>query len=175
MRHKSTHWVFGYGSLIWRPGFAFVSRQPALLVGAHRRLCVYSHRHRGTAARPGLVFGLVRGGSCRGMAFEVEAERWDEVHAYLSAREMDQGVYREVLRSIRPADGTSVTALAFVVYEGHVPYAGRIALARRLGLLNLAGGLLVRIGGVIDRAARRFSGCGHGDIILDSGSHIHSP
>jgi cation transport protein ChaC len=52
-----THWVFGYGSLIWRPGFAFLRQAPALLTGAHRSLCVYSHRHRGTEAQPGLVFG----------------------------------------------------------------------------------------------------------------------
>ena len=64
-------WVFGYGSLIWNPGFPHHEARPATLLGAHRSLCIYSHRHRGTPERPGLVFGLVRGGSCRGMAFEV--------------------------------------------------------------------------------------------------------
>ena len=81
-----TDWVFGYGSLIWNPGFAFVRSERALLRGAHRSLSVYSHRHRGTAERPGLVFGLSRGGSCVGVAFEVEAAKWDEVFAYLRAR-----------------------------------------------------------------------------------------
>lgn len=135
MQHNSS-WVFGYGSLIWRPGFAFTSRQQALLGGAHRRLCVYSHRHRGTESRPGLVFGLVRGGSCRGMAFEVEADRWDEVHAYLSEREMDRGVYREVFRPVRLADGLAVTALAFVVDERHVQYAGKLEVAEQLRLVR---------------------------------------
>jgi cation transport protein ChaC len=132
----SANWVFGYGSLIWRPGFEHLRAVPALLAGAHRRLCIYSHRHRGTPEQPGLVFGLVRGGSCRGMAFEVEASRWPEVHAYLRDREMDRGVYREAQRAIRLADGAIVTALAFMVDERHVQYAGRLEIAEQARLVR---------------------------------------
>src|SRR5689334_21791044 len=66
-------WVFGYGSLIWRPDFDYLERQPARLIGAHRALCVFSHVHRGTPERPGLVLGLDLGGACRGVAYRVAA------------------------------------------------------------------------------------------------------
>ena len=136
MQQTETHWVFGYGSLIWRPGFVFAGSQPALLRGAHRSLCIFSHRHRGTPQRPGLVFGLVRGGSCRGMAFEVEAARWPEVHVYLSEREMDRGVYREVQRPLRLSDGRVVSALAFLVDERHVQFAGKLDIAEQVRLVR---------------------------------------
>ena len=136
MQQQSSHWVFGYGSLIWRPGFDYLRAAPALLRGAHRSLCIYSHRHRGTVEQPGLVFGLVRGGSCRGMAFEVAAERWQGVYEYLREREMDRGVYREARRPIRLADGETVTALAFVVDERHAQYAGRLEIAEQLRLVR---------------------------------------
>lgn len=132
---KTTHWVFGYGSLIWRPGFSFIRQAPALLNGAHRSLCIYSHRHRGTEAQPGLVFGLVRGGSCRGMGFEVEDRLWPEVVDYLRERELDKGVYRETLRPIHVGDDV-VDALTFLVDESHAQYAGRLEIAEQARLVR---------------------------------------
>ena len=140
MMQDNSHWVFGYGSLIWRPGFAAMSQQQATMPGVHRRLCVYSYRYRGTETQPGLVFGLVRGGSCRGMAFEVPAAEWDEVHAYLSEREMDRGVYREALRPLLLADGRRVTALAFLVDETHAQFAGKLTVAEQIRLVRIGVG-----------------------------------
>jgi cation transport protein ChaC len=131
-------WVFGYGSLMWRPGFAFVERHPALLRGRHRSLCVYSHVHRGSPERPGLVLGLDRGGSCRGVAFLVpEADR-EETLAYLRAREQVTMVYREEIRTITllGADRRAVGALCYVVDRDHSQYAGRLDLARRAELVR---------------------------------------
>lgn len=136
----TTHWVFGYGSLIWRPGFSFLRQVPSLLNGVHRSLCIYSHRHRGTESQPGLVFGLVRGGSCRGMGFEVEDRLWPEVVDYLRQRELDKGVYREALRRVRVDGVGTVDALTFLVDETHAQYAGRLAIAEQARLVRAGHG-----------------------------------
>jgi cation transport protein ChaC len=131
-------WVFGYGSLIWRPGFDYVERLPARLVGEHRALCVYSFDHRGTPERPGLVLGLDRGGACRGIAFRVAARRRDATIAYLRDREQTTNVYREVMRSVwldnEPRQ--RISALTYVVDRGHVQYAGRLPLPEQLRIVQ---------------------------------------
>jgi glutathione-specific gamma-glutamylcyclotransferase len=127
-------WVFGYGSLMWRPGFDFVEQVPARLIGEHRALCVYSFDHRGTPEKPGLVLGLDRGGACRGIAFRVAAKRRDDTIEYLRAREQTTHVYREVTRSVWLENEARerVSALAYVVDRGHVQYAGRLSLNEQL-------------------------------------------
>ena len=127
-------WVFGYGSLMWRPGFAFNEQLPARLIGEHRALCVYSFDHRGTPEKPGLVLGLDRGGACRGIAFRVTAAHRDEVVGYLRGREQTTHVYREVMRSVWLENDARerVSALAYVVDRGHVQYAGRLSLHEQL-------------------------------------------
>jgi len=124
-------WVFGYGSLMWRPGFDFVERVPARLTGLHRALCVYSFVHRGTPERPGLVLGLDRGGMCRGIAFRVAAGAWEKTVAYLRAREQVTSVYLETMRRIELEDEVrrQVRALCFIVDRSHVQYAGRLTIA----------------------------------------------
>jgi cation transport protein ChaC len=129
-------YVFGYGSLIWKPGFPFLHSERALLHGAHRSLSIYSHRHRGTPDRPGLVFGLSRGGSCLGVAFEVDAANWQQVFDYLQEREQDRGVYREVWRNVTLVDGQRVRALTYLVNEGHPQYAGRLSLDAQLAFVR---------------------------------------
>ncbi|HEY2527119.1 MAG TPA: gamma-glutamylcyclotransferase [Xanthobacteraceae bacterium] len=127
-------WVFGYGSLMWRPGFPAIERVPARLKGLHRALCVFSFVHRGTPERPGLVLGLDRGGMCRGIAFRVAAAASAETVAYLRAREQVTDVYRETVRRIEleDAERSQVRALCYIVDRGHVQYAGRLSLAERL-------------------------------------------
>jgi cation transport protein ChaC len=127
-------WIFGYGSLMWRPEFEFVEQVPARLIGEHRALCVYSFDHRGTPEKPGLVLGLDRGGACRGVAFRVTAARRDDTVKYLRGREQTTHVYREVMRSVWLENDARerVAALAYVVDRGHVQYAGRLSLAEQL-------------------------------------------
>ncbi|MBI5131633.1 MAG: gamma-glutamylcyclotransferase [Rhodopseudomonas palustris] len=131
-------WVFGYGSLMWSPGFAFTEQVPARLIGEHRALCVYSFVHRGTPEQPGLVLGLDRGGACRGIAFRVaDSDRMQTV-AYLREREQVTSVYREVKRSVWLDDDARrrVSALAYVVDRGHAQYAGRLTPAEQLRLVR---------------------------------------
>ncbi len=131
-------WVFAYGSLMWRPGFAFLERMPARVVGAHRALCVYSFVHRGTPERPGLVLGLDRGGTCRGIAYRVSAQQRAATVAYLRAREQVTKVYRESARSIwlMGEPERRVEALCYVVDRSHPQYAGRLSLDEQLHLVR---------------------------------------
>jgi glutathione-specific gamma-glutamylcyclotransferase len=123
-------WVFGYGSLMWRPGFEALERVPARLKGLHRALCVFSFVHRGTPERPGLVLGLDRGGMCRGIAYRVAAGSRAETIAYLRAREQVTSVYLETTRTIELEDAARrrVRALCYTVDRTHVQYAGRLSL-----------------------------------------------
>jgi glutathione-specific gamma-glutamylcyclotransferase len=118
-------WIFGYGSLMWRPGFDFLRSEPAQIHGYHRSLCVYSYVHRGTPEEPGLVLGLDRGGSCHGMAFEVAPHRWQETIAYLRAREQVTSVYVEKRKIVRfLTTGFIAEATTYVVDRTHAQYAG---------------------------------------------------
>jgi cation transport protein ChaC len=135
---KGDLWVFGYGSLMWRPGFEFVEKVPARLIGEHRALCVYSFDHRGTPEKPGLVLGLDRGGACRGIVFRVAAELREATIDYLRGREQTTHVYREVMRSVWLNDGSQqrVSALTYVADRSHVQYAGRLPLNEQLRIVR---------------------------------------
>ena len=120
--------VFAYGSLMWDPGFAFVSRQPGVLSGYHRAFCIFSHHYRGTPEMPGLVLGLDRGGACRGMVYGVAADTEQSVRAYLWEREIgNDGVYVEKNLRVRLDDANEVTALTYVADRKHPQYAGKLA------------------------------------------------
>src|SRR5207245_9336191 len=123
------------GARRWRPGFDFIERVEARLIGAHRSLCVYSFVHRGTPERPGLVLGLDLGGACRGIAFRVAAADRAKTVAYLRAREQVTMVYRECVRRISLDGGEprrQVQALCYMVDRGHPQYAGPLTLEQQL-------------------------------------------
>ena len=121
-------WVFGYGSLMWRPGFDAVEILPAKLSGYHRALCVRSFVHRGTRERPGLVLGLDRGGSCRGMAFRVAAANRDSVIAYLRDRELVTNVYLEKTVGVTLDDNRKADAVTYIVDRSHAQYAAGLSV-----------------------------------------------
>ncbi|HQT54301.1 MAG: gamma-glutamylcyclotransferase [Phenylobacterium sp.] len=134
-------WVFGYGSLMWRPGFAYVERQSATLHGRRRAFCIYSVHHRGTYERPGLVLGLAPGGAVRGAAYRVAEGDWDEVYAYLREREQPTETYVESSAHVRLADGRRVETLVFLSDTRHPQWAGALSLERQAELIAGATGL----------------------------------
>lgn len=121
-------WVFGYASLMWKPGFDFEEQQRAKLNGYHRALCIKSWEHRGTRARPGLVMGLDFGGSCVGVAFKIAPENRDSVMAYLRKRELVTNVYLERMGKVILASGQKVEAVIYVADRTHEQYAGRMSV-----------------------------------------------
>jgi len=122
-------WIFGYGSLMWNPGIPFVRWAPALVFGYHRSMCIYSSRWRGTPERPGLVLGLDRGGSCRGIAFQVKASEVPLALEALWDREMRRAVYQPRLVRARLSD-RETRVLTFIADPHHTGYAGKLPVAK---------------------------------------------
>jgi len=132
---KGAFWVFGYGSLMWKPEFPFVKAEPALLRGWHRAFCVWSVHYRGTVEKPGLVLGLDRGGACRGRAFLVAPKDAAEVANYLHEREMVTGVYEPRYVTIELASGKRATAATFLADRHHSQYAGKLKPAKLIRII----------------------------------------
>ncbi len=120
-RNTEDVWVFGYGSLIWKPEFDFIEQRPATLPGHHRALCLWSRINRGTPELPGLVFGLETGGECHGMAFRLAANTVAPIFETLWRREMATGAYHPSWIDCQTKDGT-VKALAFVIDQAGPAY-----------------------------------------------------
>lgn len=132
---KGDLWVFGYGSLMWSPGFSFKQKALGRIHGYHRALCILSTRYRGTKRRPGLVMGLCRGGSCWGMAFRVEAQRVRDALARLWKREMPRRVYAPRLLKVQLGARRYVRALAFLADPTHPAYVRELDLHGRARLV----------------------------------------
>ncbi len=135
-------WVFGYGSLMWRPGFAYVERRRARLDGYHRSFCISSTHHRGSPSRPGLVLGLDRGGTCEGVAYRIAAANVAATISYLRERELVSGVYRESLATIElhGEQKPHVSAITYIVERAHPSFV-RLPLAAQAHQIRGARGL----------------------------------
>jgi glutathione-specific gamma-glutamylcyclotransferase len=123
-------WIFGYGSLMWQPGFAYAERRIARLDGWHRSFCMKSIHYRGTVEHPGLVLALDRAeaGSCAGVAFGVPNADAPSVLTYLRERELISSAYLETRLPIELTDGRKVDAATFVINRDHSQYAGVLSL-----------------------------------------------
>ncbi len=136
-------WVFGYGSLMWRPDFPFRERVKATVHGYHRAFCIKSTHYRGTPERPGLVLGLDRGRSCDGVAFRVAASDAPDVVRYLRERELIYGVYREAHVAAHAHGETGpreVLALTYIAERLHPNYAGDLPLSVQARIIRGARG-----------------------------------
>jgi len=140
-------WVFGYGSLMWRPGFDYLERRMARLEGYRRRFALESEHYRGTPERPGLVLGLdwAPGESCIGMAFRVCPTREAPVRGYLAERELVTRSYFEIAHPVHLLPeagdaGRTVQALAYVLDRSHRQYRGDLSLEEQARIIAAASG-----------------------------------
>lgn len=160
-------WVFGYGSLMWRPGFPYTEHGPAQLHGYHRALCIRSHVHRGTPERPGLVLGLDRGGRCRGVAFRVAAAEVEATVHYLREREQATAVYLERRLPVRLPGGQIVEALAYIADRKHPQYAGRLEFDEVLRMVRDGEGISGRNPDYVRSTHEHLLGLGVVDPLLE--------
>lgn len=135
-------WVFGYGSLIWDPGFPFVDKQVAILPDYERSFCMRSIHHRGTVDDPGLVLALDHnpGEACRGIAFRVDDNHAVSTVDYLRERELISSAYLEEQHEVALVSGDRVTALTYVVDRDHVQYCGGLELETQAQIISTAVG-----------------------------------
>ncbi len=135
-------WVFGYGSLMWNPGFEFVERVPASLPGFARTFCMRSIHHRGTVEKPGLVLALDPHPEavCKGLAFRVAPGEEGGTLAYLRERELISSAYLEETHALDLDDGRRVEAVTYVVDTDHEQYCGGLALETQARIIAEAVG-----------------------------------
>ncbi|QYZ70374.1 gamma-glutamylcyclotransferase [Neotabrizicola shimadae] len=135
-------WVFGYGSLIWDPGFPIAERQLAFLSGWHRSFCMRSIHHRGSEAAPGLVLALDESpdARCAGVAFRVAPGAEESTLAALRERELISSAYLERNLPVTLADGAGVQALVYVIDPHHIQYCGGLPLEEQAQIIATAHG-----------------------------------
>ena len=143
-------WVFGYGSLIWRQEFDFSEQRLARVHGWHRALRMWSRVNRGTPEEPGLVLGLLSGGSVQGMVFRIPQATAGASLVDLWAREMPlAGVYDPKWLHCT-TDAGPVRALAFTLSRRSPNYTGELSPAHYRHIFERAQG---RYGSTLDYAS----------------------
>lgn len=139
-------WIFGYGSLMWKPGFEHAERRLARLDGYARRFGMWSWHYRGTQEVPGLVLGLdwASGKSCTGVAFRVERDAERGIRDYLQQRELISYAYFETLQTVTLLDGDqdagTCEALCYILDRTHPQYAGGLSIEEQAGCISRASG-----------------------------------
>lgn len=167
--NTSPMWVFGYGSLIWNPGFAHEDRQIATLDGFHRSFCMRSIHHRGTPDHPGLVLALDAAARalCRGVAFRVSPEAAAETLEYLRARELISAAYLETRQPVRLDDGAQVEAVTYIIDPHHDQYCGDLPLEEQARIIAEARGGMGANSEYLFNTARHLAELGISDDDLD--------
>lgn len=142
MDHNGDLWVFGYGSLLWHPGFAHVETVLARLPDYRRSFCMWSIHHRGTPERPGLVLALdaAPGAHCDGLAFRVPAGAADETLSYLRVRELISSAYVEKRLAVELADDRRIDAVTYVIDPDHAQYCGGLSFEEQARIIARAVG-----------------------------------
>lgn len=150
-------WVFGYGSLVWNPGFEFSETHVARLKGFHRSFCMRSIHHRGSVEEPGLVLALDAkdGAACEGVAFRVATGTEEATMAYLRERELVSSAYLETVQPVRLSDGRMVDAVTYIIDPDHDQYCGDLPLEEQAHIITHA------VGGRGPNTEYLFNSAGH--------------
>ena len=135
-------WIFGYGSLIWNPSFDFDIRKQAYLFGYHRRFCLRTTITRGSPDKPGLVLGLDRGGSTKGIIFRMPASIAAKECDVIWKREMLSGAYDPSWVKVRSQDGEVLKAITFVIRRDHPSFSARQPESQCVKIIAEASGIL---------------------------------
>ena len=135
-------WIFGYGSLKWNPSFSYDMRIPAHLFGYHRRFCLRTTITRGSQEKPGLVLGLDRGGSARGILFRIPASIAARECDLIWKREMLSGAYKPSWVKVKSNDGRTLKALTFIIKRSHPNFAEPISDEESIKIIAEASGII---------------------------------
>ena len=166
---EAVNWIFGYGSLMWDPGFDPAETMVARLDDFARSFCMHSVRYRGTPEKPGLVLALdhEQGAHCTGLALRIPDGSHDEVRTYLHARELTTNAYAETIVDLTLDDGRKVRAVTYVIRQDHSQYAGHLCAREQAQIISAARGVNGANSDYLFNTARHLAQIGVSDRFLD--------